>query len=166
MTIPYDHLWNQVRKVLKSRPHLYPNWGLVQSNCEQLHHLFESGPFGLHMRLMVTGPDDTKPGYVEISLGLGPKDFKLTQEYFAAHPGIESDPAFTKHAGGLLISPTDPHATGPDSWRQGGYIYFAANYREPNSDSLINRMAIWLIDNLECILLLQGKIADWYDTRN
>jgi hypothetical protein len=115
---------------------------------------------------MVTGPDETKPGYVEISLGLGPRDFKLTQEYFAAHPGIESDPAFTKHSGGLLISPADPHATGPDSWRQGGYIYFAANFREPNSDSLFNRMAIWLIDNLECILILQGKIADWQETRN
>jgi hypothetical protein len=115
---------------------------------------------------MVSKPDDTNPGYVEISLGLGPRDFKLTQEYFAAHPGIESDPAFTKHSGGLSIQPTNPYATGPDSWRQGGYIYFAANYREPNSKALFDRIAIWLIDNLECILILQGKIADWHDTQN
>jgi len=166
MTIPNDYLWNQVRHVLKSRPHLYPNWASIQSAHKQLHYLCDFGPFGFQMRLMVTKPVDTYPGYVEISLGLGPRDFKLTQEYFAAHPGIESDPAFTKHSGGLSISPTDPHATGPYSWTEGGYIFFAGHYREPNSKALFDRIAIWLIDNLECILILQGKIADWHETRN
>jgi len=165
MTIPYDYLWNQVNEVLKSRTHI--DWALVQSMREEVRYVLTLGPVvGENMRLFVTGPDDTKPGYVEISLGVGPEYFKLTQEYFAAHPGIESLPAFTKHSGGLYISPTDPHATGPDSWRQGGYIYFAANFREPNSDRLFNIMAIWLIDNLECILLLREKIAEWHETRN
>ena len=165
MTIPYDYLWKQVNEVLKSRTHI--DWALVQSMREEIRYVLTLGPgVGENMRLLVTGPSDTKPGYTEISLGVGPEYFKLTQEYFAAHPGIESDPAFTKHSGGLLISPTDPHATGPDNWRQGGYIYFAAHYREPNSEALFDRIAIWLIDNLECILILQGKIANWHDTRN
>ena len=160
----YDYLWKQVSSVLKSRPYL--DWELVPTDQEELNYLIEHGPFASIVRLMVTGPDDVKTGLVEISFIVNPRNFKITQEYFAAHPGIESDPAFTKHSGGLLISPTDPHATGPDSWRDGGYIYFAAHYREPNSKALFDRIAIWLIDNLECILILQGKIAEWQETRN
>ena len=95
MTIPYDYLWKQVNEVLKSRTHI--DWSLVQSMRDEVRYVLTLGPgVGENMRLLVTGPDDTKPGYTEISLGVGPEYFKLTQEYFAAHPGIESDPAFTK----------------------------------------------------------------------
>ena len=164
MTIPYDYIWKQVNEVIKSRPHI--NWALVQSMREDVRYILTLGPVGENMRLFIVEPIDSLPGLVEISLTLSPEDFKITQEYFAAHPDFEHQPPFKKVAGGLYIAPTNPYDTGSDNWKKGGYIYYAAKFPRPFADGLFSRMAIYLIDCFESILLLREKIADWHETRN
>jgi hypothetical protein len=164
MTIPYDYIWKQVSEVIKSRPHI--NWALVQSMREDVRYILTLGPVGENMRLFIVEPIDSLPGLVEISLTLSPEEFKITQEYFAAHPDFEHQPPFKKVAGGLYIAPTNPYDTGSDNWKKGGYIYYAAKFPRPFADGLFSRMAIYLIDCFESILLLREKIADWQETRN
>jgi hypothetical protein len=164
MTIPYDYIWKQVNEVIKSRPHI--NWALVQSMREDVRYILTLGPVGENMRLFIVEPIDSLPGLVEISLTLSPEDFKITQEYFAAHPDFEHQPPFKKVAGGLYIAPTNPYDTGSDNWKKGGYIYYAAKFPRPFADGLFSRMAIYLIDCFESILLLREKIAEWQETRN
>ena len=164
MTIPYDYIWKQVSEVIKSRPHI--NWALVQSMREDVRYILTLGPVGENMRLFIVEPIDSLPGLVEISLTLSPEEFKITQEYFAAHPDFEHQPPFKKVAGGLYIAPTNPYDTGPDNWKKGGYVYYAAKFPRPFADGLFSRMAIYLIDCFESILLLREKIADWQETRN
>ena len=164
MTIPYDYIWKQVNEVIKSRPHI--NWALVQSMREDVRYILTLGPVGENMRLFIVEPIDSLPGLVEISLTLSPEEFKITQEYFAAHPDFEHQPPFKKVAGGLYIAPTNPYDTGSDNWKKGGYIYYAAKFPRPFADGLFSRMAIYLIDCFESILLLREKIADWHETRN
>ena len=164
MTIPYDYIWKQVSEVIKSRPHI--NWALVQSMREDVRYILTLGPVGENMRLFIVEPIDSLPGLVEISLTLSPEDFKITQEYFAAHPDFEHQPPFRKVAGGLYIAPTNPYDTGSDNWKKGGYIYYAAQFPRPFADGLFSRMAIYLIDCFESILLLREKIAEWQETRN
>ena len=118
------------------------------------------------MRLFIVEPIDSLPGLVEISLTLSPEEFKITQEYFAAHPDFEHQPPFKKVAGGLYIAPTNPYDTGSDNWKKGGYVYYAAKFPRPFADGLFSRMAIYLIDCFESILLLREKIAEWQETRN
>jgi hypothetical protein len=164
MTIPYDYIWKQVSEVIKSRPHI--NWALVQSLREDVRYILTLGPVGENMRLFIVEPIDSLPGLVEISLTLSPEEFKITQEYFAAHPDFEHQPPFKKVAGGLYIAPTNPYDTGSDNWKKGGYIYYAAKFPRPFADGLFSRMAIYLIDCFESILLLREKIAEWQETRN
>ena len=165
MTIPYDYLWKQVNEVLKSRTHI--DWALVQSMREEIRYVLTLGPVaGENMRLLVTGPTDSEPGLTEISLTLSPEEFRITQEYFAAHPDFQYQPPFKKVVGRLHIAPTNPYDTGSDNWKKGGYVYYAANFKRPFADGLFSRIAINLIDCLESILLLREKIADWYDTRH
>jgi hypothetical protein len=164
MTIPYDYIWKQVSEVIKSRPHI--NWALVQSLREDVRYILTLGPVGENMRLFIVEPIDSLPGLVEISLTLSPEEFKITQEYFAAHPDFEHQPPFKKVAGGLYIAPTNPYDTGSDNWKKGGYIYYAAKFPRPFADGLFSRMAIYLIDCFESILLLREKIAEWHETRN
>ena len=164
MTIPYDYIWKQVSEVIKSRPHI--NWALVQSMREDVRYILTLGPVGENMRLFIVEPIDSLPGLVEISLTLSPEEFKITQEYFAAHPDFEHQPPFKKVAGGLYIAPTNPYDTGSDNWKKGGYIYYAAKFPRPFADGLFSRMAIYLIDCFESILLLREKIAEWQETRN
>jgi hypothetical protein len=164
MTIPYDYIWKQVSEVIKSRPHI--NWALVQSMQEDVRYILTLGPVGENMRLFIVEPIDSLPGLVEISLTLSPEEFKITQEYFAAHPDFEHQPPFKKVAGGLYIAPTNPYDTGSDNWKKGGYVYYAAKFPRPFADGLFSRMAIYLIDCFESILLLREKIADWQETRN
>jgi hypothetical protein len=164
MTIPYDYIWKQVSEVIKSRPHI--NWALVQSMREDVRYILTLGPVGENMRLFIVEPIDSLPGLVEISLTLSPEEFKITQEYFAAHPDFEHQPPFKKVAGGLYIAPTNPYDTGSDNWKKGGYVYYAAKFPRPFADGLFSRMAIYLIDCFESILLLREKIAEWQETRN
>jgi hypothetical protein len=164
MTIPYDYIWKQVSEVIKSRPHI--NWALVQSMREDVRYILTLGPVGENMRLFIVEPIDSLPGLVEISLTLSPEEFKITQEYFAAHPDFEHQPPFKKVAGGLYIAPTNPYDNGSDNWKKGGYVYYAAKFPRPFADGLFSRMAIYLIDCFESILLLREKIAEWQETRN
>jgi hypothetical protein len=165
MTIPYDYIWKQVSEVIKSRPHI--NWALVQSMREDVRYILTLGPVvGENMRLFVTESTDSEPGIIEISLALSPEEFKITQEYFASHPDFQYQPPFKKVAGGLHTAPTDPHATGPDNWKNGGYVYYAAIFPKPYADGVFSRIAVYLIDCFESILLLREKIADWQETRN
>jgi len=164
MTIPYDYIWKQVNEVIKSRPHI--NWALVQSMREDVRYILTLGPVGENMRLFIVEPIDSLPGLVEISLTLSPEEFKITQEYFAVHPDFEHQPPFKKVAGGLYIAPTNPYDTGSDNWKKGGYVYYAAKFPRPFADGLFSRMAIYLIDCFESILLLREKIAEWQETRN
>ena len=155
-------LFRKIDEQLKARPHLDNQWALIRSTNPSVAQIMRMGPSSPDIRVLITGPADGKPGLAEISLTVGPEVFKVAQEYFEAHPDFGYEVPFKKVFGGLRIAPIDPHATGPDSWKDGGYIYYSAQIINPFREDMFESMAPWYVDCLESILHLLDVLGQWH----
>jgi len=162
MPIETSFLFEKINENLEARPHLNKQWVLIKSIHPSTAQFMQMGPNGSSMRLLITSPTGNVFGLAEISFRVDPEFFKVAQEYFEAHPYFGYEPPFKKLFGGLRIVPINPEATGPDSWKEGGYIYYSAQIINPFRTDMFEYMAPWYVDCLESILHLIDVIGEWH----
>ena len=164
MTPKPSFLFDKINECLESRPNL--NWVLTQSTNPNVAYILQLGRHGTNMRLTISHPgEDQQPGYADLTLELGPQDFKNIQEFIKANPDFINHPPYQKERGGLLIRTNDPDAPETDNWQKGGALSWAVYVKNPPSEDLYQRMAGWYVDCLETHLQLLQDVVTWNHTR-
>lgn len=161
MLTNYAFLWDKINANLTARPHL--RWTLVDSTNPRVAYFIQMGRHGIHMRSYISHGDGETPGYAELSLQLGPQDFKIIKRYFIDNPEITNEAPFNKENGKLGV-----HAHGNDSTEceigeNGGIIRWTAHVTTPPSVELYRHMAPWYVDCLESTMQLLQNVREWND---
>lgn len=159
-------LFKKINENLKARPHLNKRWTLITTTNPAVALIMCMRPTSPYIRVLITSPTSNAFGLAEISLEVGRDTFKITQEYFEAYPDFGYEVPFKKDFGGLRIAPIDPHATGPDSWQDGGYIYYSAQIINPFREDMFESIAPWYVDCFESIFHLLDVVREWDRNRS
>lgn len=160
MAPEYSYLFDKINECLESRPHL--NWVLTQSDKPNIAYILQLGRHGSNMRVFISHPkEDNKPGSADISLELGPEDFRIVQQYIKAHPKFNEQEPFKKDKGMIFVNAHDTESPEADTWKKGGVVFWFAYLNNPASEELYQRMSLWYVDCLESIFEFLKTVAQW-----